>query len=248
MRRFWIFVIVLVFVVLGIMGYQHYSLKKNEAQRQTFDLVMSEKMEQLYTQAQDWSKPIKFNIHDDRLQGDYKVLSEFSLRYWVENAETRNEYLRTLKAVKWDQFLNVGRLDADRKQGYKETELMLKTVHQASEKYSKQNELNKQKALAQGKELKIDRELRKPLVEKLEQNLTGDAEHSLILLETQTFQKAEEMFAMLKKYEWEKKGDQILFKNDAQVKQFNALYQDILKLNDQIEKRKDGNADVLEEL
>ena len=67
------------------------------------------------------------------------------------------------------------------------------------------------------------------------------------MLEIQVFNKADEMLAMLKKYEWERKGDQILFKNDAQVKQFNVLYQDILKLSAQIEQRKEGNADALEE-
>lgn len=116
MRRFVIFLIFLITVVAFIMGYQHYSLKKNEAERQTFDLVMSEKMGQLYEQAQDWSKPIQLNVHDERLHGDYKVLSEFVLNYWVKNAETRNQYLRELKAVKWEHFLNVNRLDNDRKQ------------------------------------------------------------------------------------------------------------------------------------
>lgn len=246
MRRFVIFLIFLITVVAFIMGYQHYSLKKNEAERQTFDLVMSEKMEQLYKEAQDWSKPIQLDVHDKRLHGDYKVLSEFVLNYWVKNAETRNQYLRELKAVKWDHFLNVNRLDNDRKQAFKETESMLQTAHQASEKYLKQNELNKNEALVQVKKLDIDRELRKPLEEKLEKNLQHDQESSLIMLEIQIFNKADEMLAMLKKYEWERKGDQILFKNDAQVEQFNVLYQDILKLSEQIDQRTKGNADVLE--
>ena len=246
MHRFVIFLIFLITVVAFIMGYQHYSLKKNEAERQTFDLVMSEKMEQLYKEAQDWSKPIQLDVHDKRLHGDYKVLSEFVLNYWVKNAETRNQYLRELKAVKWDHFLNVNRLDNDRKQAFKETESMLQTAHQASEKYLKQNELNKNEALVQVKKLDIDRELRKPLEEKLEKNLQHDQESSLIMLEIQIFNKADEMLAMLKKYEWERKGDQILFKNDAQVEQFNVLYQDILKLSEQIDQRTKGNADVLE--
>ena len=246
MRRFVIFLIFLITVVAFIMGYQHYSLKKNEAERQTFDLVMSEKMGQLYEQAQDWSKPIQLNVHDERLHGDYKVLSEFVLNYWVKNAETRNQYLRELKAVKWEHFLNVNRLDNDRKQAFKETESLLQTAHKASEKYLKQNELNKNEALVQVKKLDIDRELRKPLEEKLEKNLQHDQESSLIMLEIQIFNKADEMLAMLKKYEWERKGDQILFKNDAQVEQFNVLYQDILKLSEQIDQRTKGNADVLE--
>ena len=55
------------------------------------------------------------------------------------------------------------------------------------------------------------------------------------------------MFEMLKKYEWEAKGNQILFKNDAQVKQFNLLFQDVLKLNAKINDQKEQNAEVLEQ-
>ena len=55
------------------------------------------------------------------------------------------------------------------------------------------------------------------------------------------------MFDMLKKYEWKSQGNQILFNDDAQVKKFNQLFQDVLKLNAQINNQKDQNAEVLQE-
>lgn len=71
-------------------------------------------MNQLYEQAQDWSKPVQLDIHDKRLAGHYKQISEFLLSYWIQNINARNAYLRELKAAKWDTFLNVDRLDIDK--------------------------------------------------------------------------------------------------------------------------------------
>ena len=34
-------------------------------------------MNQLYDQAQDWTKPVQLDIHDKRLAGHYKQVSEF---------------------------------------------------------------------------------------------------------------------------------------------------------------------------
>ncbi|OTG80733.1 hypothetical protein [Acinetobacter sp. ANC 4648] len=241
MRRILIVVGIILLVIAAFLYIEHSSVKRNEANRQMFDVVMSEKMNELYSQAQDWSKPVQLNVHDDRLNGDYKILSEFLLNYWMSNVETRNQYLRELKAAKWDQFLDVNRLDADRKNGYKETENMLKVAHKVTEQYQKQNLQNKKEALAKAKSLPIDRDIRDPLQAKLEQNLKVDQENSLILLELQILTKADAMFEMLKSYKWQKQGDKILFAQDAQVKQFNALYQDILRLNLEIEQKKKQN-------
>lgn len=241
MRRIWI-VVGIIIVVIATWFYAEYeSAQRNAANRQMFDVVMSEKMDALYQQAQDWSKPIQLNVHDDRLKGDYKILSEFLLNYWMSNVETRNQYLRALKAVNWDQFLDVNRLDADRKHGYIETENMLKVAHQVTEQYQQQNFNNKKAAIAEAKALPINREIRNPLQAKLEQNLKLDQENSLILLELEILTKADAMFAMLKKYPWQKQGDKILFAQDAQVKQFNTLYQDVLRLNLEIEQKKKQN-------
>lgn len=241
MRRIWIVVGIIIVVIATWFYVEYESAQRNAANRQMFDVVMSEKMDALYQQAQDWSKPIQLNVHDDRLKGDYKILSEFLLNYWMSNVETRNQYLRALKAVNWDQFLDVNRLDADRKHGYIETENMLKVAHQVTEQYQQQNFNNKKAAIAEAKALPINREIRNPLQAKLEQNLKLDQENSLILLELEILTKADAMFAMLKKYPWQKQGDKILFAQDAQVKQFNTLYQDVLRLNLEIEQKKKQN-------
>ena len=241
MRRIWIVVGIIIIAIAAWFYVEHESAQRNAANRQMFDVVMSEKMEQLYNQAQDWSKPVQLNVHDDRLKGDYKILSEFLLNYWMSNVETRNQYLRELKAVKWDQFLDVNRLDADRKHGYTETENMLKVAHQVTQQYQQQNFNNKKAAIAEAKALPIDREIRNPLQAKLEQNLKVDQENSLIVLELEILTKADAMFEMLKKYPWQKQGDKILFAQDAQVKQFNTLYQDVLRLNLEIEQKKKQN-------
>ena len=241
MRRIWIVVGIIIVVIATWFYVEYESEQRNAANRQMFDVVMSEKMDALYQQAQDWSKPIQLNVHDDRLKGDYKILSEFLLNYWMSNVETRNQYLRALKAVNWDQFLDVNRLDADRKHGYIETENMLKVAHQVTEQYQQQNFNNKKAAIAEAKALPIDREIRNPLQAKLEQNLKVDQENSLIVLELEILTKADAMFEMLKKYPWQKQGDKILFAQDAQVKQFNTLYQDVLRLNLEIEQKKKQN-------
>ena len=84
--------------------YQHIKQQQAKDSSQMFDVVMTEKMNQLYDQAQDWSKPVQLDIHDKRLAGHYKQISEFLLSYWIQNINARNAYLRELKAAKWDTF------------------------------------------------------------------------------------------------------------------------------------------------
>lgn len=247
MRRILIVFSIIFLAVIGFFYYDHTSIKNEEANRQAFDLVMTDKMRQLSEQAQDRSKPVNIDIHDARLKGDYKILSEFLLKYWIKNIDTRNAYLNQLAAAKWDHFLDVNRLDADRKQNYVETTQMLGTVRQAMQQYQQNNMKNKNEALAELKKSTLRKDLKKPLQDKLEQSAQLDPENALILNELQILGKAETMFDMLKKYQWQKQGNQILFKEDAQVKQFNQLYQDVLKLNSQINQKKEQNAEVLQE-
>ena len=229
----------------GFLYYDHTSLKNEEANRQSFDLVMTEKMRQLSEQAQDHAKPVQIEVNDARLKGDYKTLSELLLRYWVKNIDTRNAYINQLAAAKGDRFLDVNRLDLDRKQNYAETTQMLTAVGQAMHQYQQNNTQNKSEALAQLKQLDLRKDLKQPLLDKLQQNAKVDPENALILNELQILANAEKMFELLKMYEWKKQGNQILFKDDAQVKQFNQLYQEVLKLNSQINSKKEQNAEVL---
>jgi hypothetical protein len=247
MRRILIVFGIIFLAIIGFFYYDHTSIKNEEANRQAFDLVMTDKMRQLSEQAQDRSKPVNIDIHDARLKGEYKILSEFLLKYWIKNIDTRNSYLNQLAAAKWDHFLDVNRLDADRKQNYVETSQMLLTVRQAMQQYQQNNMKNKNEALTELKKSTLRKDLKKPLQDKLEQSAQLDPENALILNELQILGKAETMFDMLKKYQWQKQGNQILFKEDAQVKQFNQLYQDVLKLNSQINQKKEQNAEVLQE-
>ncbi|WP_151743593.1 hypothetical protein [Acinetobacter calcoaceticus] len=226
--------------------YQHIKQQQAKDSSQMFDVVMTEKMNQLYDQAQDWSKPIQLDIHDKRLAGHYKQISEFLLSYWIQNINARNEYLRELKAAKWDTFLNVDRLDIDKKQKYVETEKMLVDVRTASDKYQTQYEKIHKTFLAKVQELSVDAEMRQLLEMKLGSQQKADQDHAIFMIELQILDKAEEMFKLLKNYPWQKKDQMILFHENTQVKKFNQLYQDVLKLNAKVEKIKKRNVAALE--
>ena len=247
MRRFLLFLTVVVICLSAFFFYQ-YRLKQNAANtEQMFEIVMAEKMRGLYDQAQDWSKPIQLNVHDDRLSGDYKLMSEFLLSYWMQNVEARNAYLRQLKAANWDTFLDVERLDLDRQKGYRETEKMLQDVRKISTEYGIKRQKIQADSLEQAKNLAIHHEMRKSLQEKLQNNLKTDKAHDIFPIEQHVIEKAQAMFDMLKTYPWQREDNKILFKETAQVKKFNALYQDVLRLNQKMDKIKQNNVAVLDE-
>lgn len=247
MRRVLIAIASLVVITSIIFfSYQHIKQQQAKDSSQMFDVVMTEKMNQLYDQAQDWSKPVQLDIHDKRLAGHYKQISEFLLSYWIQNINARNEYLRELKAAKWDTFLNVDRLDIDKKQKYVETEKMLADVRTASDKYQTQYEKIHKTFLAKVQELSVDAEMRQLLEMKLGTQQKADQDHAIFMIELQILDKAEQMFKLLKNYEWQKKDQMILFHENAQVKKFNQLYQDVLKLNAKVEKIKKRNVAALE--
>lgn len=247
MRRFLLFVLVVVLGIGSFFLYQHHLQQRAVNNKQMFEVVMAEKMRTLYDQAQDWSTPVQLDIHDDRLSGDYKLMSEFLLNYWMQNVEARNRYLRALKAANWDTFLDVERLDQDRKQDYKETEQMLADVRKASAEYEQARHQIQSSSMQQAKSLVIHNEMRQSLQAKLESNLKADKAHDIFPIEQQIIEKAQAMFDMLKKQQWQRKDKMILFRESAQVKKFNTLYQDVLKLNSKMEKIKRNNAEVLEE-
>lgn len=247
MRRFLLFVLVVVLGIGSFFLYQYHLQQRAANNKQMFEVVMAEKMRTLYDQAQDWSTPLQLDIHDDRLSGDYKLMSEFLLNYWMQNVEARNRYLRELKAANWDTFLDVERLDRDRKQDYKETEQMLADVRKASTEYEQARQQIQSSSMQQAKSLAIHNEMRQSLQAKLENNLKADKAHDIFPIEQQIIEKAQAMFDMLKKQQWQRKDKMILFRESAQVKKFNTLYQDVLKLNSKMEKIKRKNAEVLEE-
>ena len=247
MRRFLLFITVVVLCIGSFFFYQHTLKQRAINNQQMFEVVMAEKMRELYDQAQDWSTPVQLDIHDDRLSGDYKLMSEFLLNYWMQNVEARNHYLRELKAANWDTFLNVERLDQDRKQGYKNTEQMFVGVRKASAEYEQVRQQIQTSSMQQAKSLAIHNEMRRSLLAKLEHNLKADKAHDIFPIEQQIIEKAQAMFDMLKKYQWQRKDKMILFAETTQVKKFNGLYQDVLKLNAKMEKIKKNNTEVLED-
>ncbi|GAA5631136.1 hypothetical protein Acal02_01756 [Acinetobacter calcoaceticus] len=247
MRRFLLFFLVVVLGIGSFFLYQHQLQQRAANNKQMFEVVMAEKMRTLYDQAQDWTTPVQLDIHDDRLSGDYKLMSEFLLNYWMQNVEARNRYLRELKAANWDTFLDVERLDQDRKQDYKDTEQMLADVRKASTEYEQARQQIQSSSMEQAKSLAIHNEMRQSLQAKLESNLKADKAHDIFPIEQQIIEKAQAMFDMLKKHQWQRKDKMILFRETTQVKKFNTLYQDVLKLNSKMEKIKKNNAEVLEE-
>jgi hypothetical protein len=89
--------------------------------------------------------------------------------------------------------------------------------------------------------------MRKSLQEKLQNNLKTDKAHDIFPIEQHVIEKAQAMFDMLKTDPWQREDNKILFKETAQVKKFNALYQDVLRLNQKMDKIKQNNVAVLDE-
>ncbi|OAL75992.1 hypothetical protein [Acinetobacter terrae] len=233
--------------VFGWMFYQ-YSVQQNDlSQLKTYQTVLYEKAELIYGQAQDWSEPIDINVSDPRLQGDYKVMADFVLSQMIQNAEARNEYLRALKAIHWDEFLNIDRLDQDRKQEYVETEQMLKQAHLLASQYQKQTQQREEDTLARAKHLSIKANLRHQLTDSLRESRDSDKTHALFALELQMLTKADALFEILKNNKWQKKNKTFMFYEDRPLKQFNALYQEVLQLNGEMEKIKKQNRKAVEQ-
>ena len=233
--------------VFGWMFYQ-YSVQQDElSQIKDYQTVLYEKAELIYQQAQYWSKPIDINVSDNHLQGDYKVMADFVLSDMIQNAEARNQYLRELKALHWDQFLNIDRLEKDRKQNFIETEQMLKQVHLLTAQYQQQMQQREEDTLDRAKHLSIKANLRHQLADSLRESRDSDQTHALFALELQILSKADALFEILKNNKWQKNEQTFMFYEDQPLKQFNALYAEIVQLNAEIEKIKKQNRKAIEQ-
>lgn len=245
MRRILIVLFILVLSLCGYFLYQEKN-KKNEVNKEVFDQVMSEKMEKLYVQARSWQKPLNLPVEDARLEGDYKILSEFVLTYWMKNIEARNHYLRQLDQAKWREFLNAERLEKDRKKAYQQSNQMLIDVRQATADFEKTQASIYAAALVQIDELDMNRELRESMKEKLIFSRENNDEMALLQIERQIIEKAEQMLTMLKTYKWKRQDKIFLFEKEEQVRQCNVLYAEILEFQAQIDQLKKQNASVFE--
>lgn len=245
MRRILILITLLIVSLCGYFLY-HDHLDSKKTDQKVFDKVMTEKMEILYVQAKNWKKPITLNVEDERLEGDYKIMSEFILTYWVNNIEARNSYLRQLDGAEWDQFLNIERLDQDRQQAYQQTKSMLIAVRKATSEFQQKNKAITEKAIADVENLEVSKKLKQAMSDKLK--LTRDSSNELALLhiELEVLKRAEEMFEMLKSKKWIKQDNLILFEQDEDVRKFNVLYAEVNEFQSQIEELKRQNASVFE--
>lgn len=245
MRRILTVLSLLLLAIGGYFLYQNH-LQDKQSNRAMFDMVMNEKMDLLYVQAKNWKKPINLKIEDQRLEGDYKVLSEFILRYWVDNIEARNDYLRQLDRAEWGQFLNIERLDKDRAQGYTQTKAVLRAVRQITTEFKTKNQQISTQALMDVETLKIHKALAKSMTEKLQLTQNSSNEIALLHIELEILDRAEEMFELLKTRKWLRQGNMILFEKDVDVRKFNLLYAEVNEFQQQIEDLKKQNASVLE--
>lgn len=92
MRRILMILGVIVVCIGAFFIYQNNSKQRTIQNQKMFDVVMAEKMRELYIQAQDWSTPVQLEVEDDRLSGDYQLMSEFLLNYWKESRKITNSY------------------------------------------------------------------------------------------------------------------------------------------------------------
>ena len=135
MKRVVLVIAAATFSIFGYMIYQ-YKVQQNElAQLEVYQSVIQDEGQLIFEAAQKWQKPISVDLNTSNLDDDYKIMADFVLNFMVQSAEARNTYLRELKALNWDKFLDVNRLDKDKKNKYEETEIMFIAVKEVMTRY-----------------------------------------------------------------------------------------------------------------
>lgn len=234
MPRIFIILTVATVLVFGGMLYQYRVQQKEVEQLQTYQVVLLEKTEQIFDQAKNPSKLIQVDVTDPRLEGDYQIMANFILTQMIQSAEARNSYIRDLKALQWDKFLDINRLSADKKKNYQATEKMLKNVHAVVDAYELKTKKFEENSLEQAKNLPIKSKYRRQLTESLRDSQQSDDANALFELEKQILAKADAIFAVLKNNKWEQRNKIFMFYEDEPLQQFNTLYKEILALNKQM--------------
>lgn len=247
MPRIFIILACATVLVFGWMFYQYSAQQKEAAQFDAYQVVLLEKTEQIFKQAQNWEKPIEIDLSDARLKGDYKVMSDFILGQMVQRAEARNQYIRDLKALNWDKFLDIDRLVKDKKNNYQETEQMLQQVHAVVDAYEQKTTQQEENALEQAKHLPVKNIFRQQMTQSLRDSRDSDESHALFDLEKQSLAKADEIFKVIKANKWEKKNKLFMFYEDEPLKQFNQLYSEMLQLNTQMDQIRQKNRTELKQ-
>ena len=212
------------FSIFGYMIYQ-YKVQQNElAQLEVYQSVIQDEGQLIFEAAQTWQKPISVDLNTSNLDDDYKIMADFVLNFMVQSAEARNTYLRELKALNWDKFLDVNRLDKDKKNKYEETEIMFIAVKEVMTRYQESMVHRDELALNEAKHLKVNQRFRRYLTESFKEVVKQNNGQELFELEQQSFAKAQALFAILKESKWQAKNNMFLFQGDDHVKQFNKIY------------------------
>lgn len=234
------------FSIFGYMIYQ-YKVQQNElAQLEVYQSVIQDEGQLIFEAAQKWQKPISVDLNTSNLDDDYKIMADFVLNFMVQSAEARNTYLRELKALNWDKFLDVNRLDKDKKNKYEETEIMFIAVKEVMTRYQESMVHRDELALNEAKHLKVNQRFRRYLTESFKEVVKQNNGQELFELEQQSFAKAQALFAILKESKWQAKNNMFLFQGDDHVKQFNKIYKEMLELDKQMKKVSQKNQKAIE--
>lgn len=242
-------VLVIAAATLSIFGYMiyQYKVQQNEVkQLEVYQSVIQDKGELIFEAAQKWQKPISVDLNTSDLDGDYKIMADFMLNFMVQSAEARNTYLRELKALNWDKFLDVNRLEQDKKNNYQDTEVMLIAVKEVMTRYQESMARRDELALKEAKHLKVNQRFRRYLTESFKEVVKQNNGQELFELEQQSFAKAQALFAILKESKWQAKNNMFMFQGGDHVKQFNQIYKEMLELDKLMKKVSQKNQKAIE--
>ncbi|MDY6456707.1 hypothetical protein [Acinetobacter faecalis] len=246
MKRVVLVIAAATFSIFGYLIYQ-YKVQQNElAQLEVYQSVIQDKGQLIFESAQKWQKPISVDLDTSNLEGDYKIMADFVLNFMVQSAEARNTYLRELKALNWDKFLDVNRLDKDKKNKYEETEIMFIAVKEVMTRYQESMVHRDELALNEAKHLKVNQRFRRYLTESFKEVVKQNNGQELFELEQQSFAKAQALFAILKESKWQTKNNMFMFQGDDHVKQFNKIYKEMIELDKQMKMVSQKNQKAIE--
>lgn len=246
MKRVVFIIAIVTFSIFGYMIYQ-YKIQQNELEQlQVYQSVIQDKSQLIFEAAQNWQKPISVDLTTSDLDGDYKVMADFMLNFMMQSAEIRNTYLRDLKALNWDKFLDVNRLAADKKNQYAQTEIMLIAVKEVVTRYEESMARHDELAIEEAKDLKVNQRFRRYLTDSFKYVAMQNNGQELLELEKQSLAKAQALFGILKASNWQAKNNMFMFQGDDHVKQFNQIYKEMLELDKQMKKESQKNQKAIE--
>ncbi|MDY6488233.1 hypothetical protein SKM52_05690 [Acinetobacter faecalis] len=246
MKRVVLVIAAATFSIFGYMIYQ-YKVQQNElAQLEVYQSVIQDEGQLIFEAAQKWQKPISVDLNTSNLDDDYKIMADFVLNFMVQSAEARNTYLRELKALNWDKFLDVNRLDKDKKNKYEETEIMFIAVKEVMTRYQESMVHRDELALNEAKHLKVNQRFRRYLTDSFKEVVKQNNGQELFELEQQSFAKAQALFAILKESKWQAKNNMFMFQGDDHVKQFNKIYKEMIELDKQMKMVSQKNQKAIE--